>query len=164
MEEVIEQKIIYETDNFIIGVPTKPHIPREDGGHIWIRPKDKFFCDRTEFNACEAIEMMRLSMLAGEAMQRGMEQRGIQIERINYQENGNWSYLEGTKPAFHLHLYGRTKNAKSQKWGEALYFPTPTSDFYHNFTPLNDEDIQAIKDEIHRLERTEKYDISKWRM
>ncbi|MCI8759527.1 MAG: hypothetical protein HFJ34_00050 [Clostridia bacterium] len=163
MEEAIKQKIIYETNNFIIGVPIKPHIPREDGGHIWIRPK-KFFCDRTKFDVRDAIEMMRLSMIAGEAMQRGMEQRGIHIERINYQENGNWSYLEGVKPSFHLHLYGRTKNAKSQKWGEALYFPNPTSEFYHDFEPFNDEDIQVIKNEILILEKTQKYDICKWRM
>lgn len=95
-------------------------------------------------------------------MQKAMKDRGLEIERINYQENGNWSYLDGTKPTFHLHLYGRTRNAKSQKWGEALYFPNPTTSFYDDFEPFNDEDIQAIKNEISRLENTEKYIISNW--
>ena len=39
---------------------------------------------------------MRLSMLISEAMIEGMKNRGINIERINYQDNGNWAYLKGT--------------------------------------------------------------------
>ena len=45
-----------------------------------------------------------------------MKNRGINIERINYQDNGNWAYLKGTKPMFHIHLYGRTKESKVQIW------------------------------------------------
>ncbi len=33
--------IIYETQNFTIETPTKPHIDRNDGGHIIILPKVK---------------------------------------------------------------------------------------------------------------------------
>lgn len=159
----MEKVIIYEAGEFIIAVPIKPHIPREDGGHIWIRPKEKYFSDRIVFEPSHAIEVMRLTMLAGEALQKAMRSRGIEIERINYQENGNWSYLEGTKPSFHIHLYGRTRNAKSQKWGEALYFPNPKDSFYDNFEPFNDEDIEAIKNEIYQLEQTKKYDIKNWK-
>ena len=162
-EEIMKQKSFYETDNFIVAVPLKPHIPREDGGHIWIMAKEKYFNDRTEFEPQYAIEVMRLTMLLGEAMKKGMKERGIEIEIINYQENGNWSFLDGTKPVFHIHLYGRTRNAKSQKWGEALYFPNPTSSFYDNFQALNDEDIEAIKNEIYKLESAEKYDVSNWK-
>lgn len=103
-DQIMEQKIFYETDNFIVAAPLEPHIPREDGGHIWIRAKEKYFSDRTAFEPRSAIEVMRLTMLLGEAMQMGMKKRGVEIEKINYQENGNWSFLDGTKPVFHIHL------------------------------------------------------------
>lgn len=154
--------IIYETENFVGAVPIKPHIPRVDGGHIWIRAKEKYFESRTDFEPKIAIEVMRMTMLLGEAMIAGMKYRGIEIERINYQENGNWAYQEGKKPTFHIHLYGRVKNAKTQTFGEALVFPYKETGFYDNFETLNEEDIKEIKKQISTLEKTEKYDISNW--
>ena len=97
--------VIYETENFVGAVPIKPHIPRLDGGHIWIRSKEKYFESRIDFEPKMAIEAMHLTMLLSEAMVAGMKNRGIEIERINYQENGNWAYLDGVKPTFHIHLY-----------------------------------------------------------
>ena len=60
--------IIYETETFIVCVPKVPHIPREDGGHIWIRAKEKYFASRLDLRPKEAIEVMRLTMLVSEAM------------------------------------------------------------------------------------------------
>lgn len=165
MEEnkIMKDKMIYQTENFIVCVPYKTHISREDGGHIWIRAKEKYFASRLELSPAEAIEVMRLSMLISEAMIEGMKNRGINIERINYQDNGNWAYLKGTKPMFHIHLYGRTKESKVQIWGEALKFPNPDEPFYDNFTPFNDEDIEEIKKQIALLENTEKYKLENWK-
>lgn len=161
-ENKMNDKIIYETGNFVVCVPCKTHIPREDGGHIWIRSKEKYFESRAALAPSEAIEVMRLTMLIGEAMVIGMKRREIEIERINYQENGNWAYQEGTKPVFHIHLYGRTKNSRSQTWGEALVFPGPSSDFYEIFESLNDEDIKEIVTQINILEKTDKYNLLNW--
>ena len=33
------KKIIFESENFMAFCKEKPHIPREDGGHIIIKPK-----------------------------------------------------------------------------------------------------------------------------
>lgn len=60
--------LIYETQTFIVCVPKVPHIPREDGGHIWIRLKEKYFANRLDLSPKEAIEVMRLTMLVSEAM------------------------------------------------------------------------------------------------
>lgn len=165
MEEnkIMNDKIIYQTENFIVYVPYKTHISREDGGHIWIGAKEKYFASRLDLSPTEAIEVMRLAMLISEAMIEGMKNRGINIERINYQDNGNWAYLKGTKPKFHIHLYGRTKESKVQIWGEALKFPNPDDPFYDNFTPFNDEDIEEIKKQISLLENTEKYKLENWK-
>ena len=156
--------IIYEAETFIACVPKVPHISREDGGHIWIRSKEKYFASRLDLSPKEAIEVMRLTMLVSEAMIKGMKNRGIDIERINYQENGNWAYIEGTKPIFHIHLYGRTRNSKIQPFGQALNFPYKDTGFYDTFEPFNEEDIQEIQKQIQALEESKKYDITSWNL
>lgn len=153
---------IYETETFIVCVPQVPHIPREDGGHIWIRSKEKYFSSRLDLSPKEAIEVMRLTMLISEAMILGMKNRGIYIERMNYQENGNWAYVEGTKPVFHIHLYGRTRNSKTQPFGQALTFPYKDTGFYDTFESFNTEDIQEIQKQIEILKKNEKYNIINW--
>lgn len=156
------EKIIYETETFKAIVNNKPHISREDGGHIRIKSKEKNFESRFDLSPKEAKEVMRLTMLVGEAMINGMKKRGINIERINYQDNGNWAYLKGSKPSFHIHLYGRVKNCSRQPFGEALYFPNPKDEYYNNLNPLDDSDIESIRTQIKELENSEKYKLNNW--
>ncbi|MEO5564344.1 MAG: hypothetical protein ABIR18_12940, partial [Chitinophagaceae bacterium] len=80
---------IYETINFIVEAPGKPLVTRTDGGHIIITPKIALV-DRTQLSPSLAIELIYLTMLIGEAMTIAMNKRGIDIGRINYQDNGNW--------------------------------------------------------------------------
>ncbi len=103
---------------------------------------------------------MRLTMLVGEAMKKGIKD----IERINYQENGNWAYQKKEQPVFHIHLYGRTKNSQTQTWGEALVFPNKSTGFYDHFDSFNSEDIKAIKEQITILEKDEKYHLENWKI
>ena len=158
----MDENTVYQTENFMVCIPCKPHISREDGGHIIIKSREKYFANRLDLSPKEAIEVMRLTMLISEAMVNGMNNRGINIEKINYQDNGNWSFLRGTKPIFHIHLYGRTRDSKVQKWGEALKFPNPNDPFYDNFKPFNKEDVDEIKKQIVLLEKTEKYKLEAW--
>jgi diadenosine tetraphosphate (Ap4A) HIT family hydrolase len=154
-------KEIFQTNNFIVESVGKPHISREDGGHIWIVPKVKVV-DRTELEPKFAIELIRLTMIVGEAMMRGLNNRGIDVGRINYQENGNWSVFNPGGPYLHIHLYGRAKSAKVQKWGDACYFPKMDSGFYDSFEPLNNDDIEEIKKEIELNLKKEKYQDKNW--
>lgn len=162
--EPFNDNVIYETENFVVAVPKVPHIPRTDGGHLWIRAKKKYFSNRIELEPKLAIEVMRLTMLLGEAMEKGMKNRGINIERINYQENGNWAYQKGMNPEFHIHLYGRTKDSTTQTWGEALIFPNKSTGFYDKFERFNNEDIEKIKRQIDLLEKEDKYNLVNWRL
>ena len=116
-DEICNNSKIYEIDNFIAFVPNKPHVSREDGGHIVIGSTKKKYASRLDFSPSEAKEVMRITMIVSEAMINGMKKRGINIEKINYQENGNWSYLNEKEPKFHIHLYGRTKNSEIQPLG-----------------------------------------------
>lgn len=87
--KILDTKIIHETANFKVGVPVHPHVSREEGGHLWIMGK-KNFSNRYDLSPKEATEIMRLTMLIGETMITGMKSRGISIELINLQDNGNW--------------------------------------------------------------------------
>ena len=95
-------------------------------------------------------------------MEKAMKIRNINVERINYQENGNWAYQKGMNPEFHIHLYGRTKDSKTQTWGEALVFPNKSTGFYDQFERFNNEDIEELKKQINILEKKEKYNIANW--
>jgi diadenosine tetraphosphate (Ap4A) HIT family hydrolase len=78
------------------------------------RPVD----ERSKLSPFEALELTFLSIVAGKLLKR---QHGAAW--INYQENGNWQLDTGKERILHLHVYGRSKSAKSQQYGEALSFP-----------------------------------------
>jgi diadenosine tetraphosphate (Ap4A) HIT family hydrolase len=148
--------LIYETENFLVEAPEKPLVSRLDGGHVVINPKVRV-SDRTRFTPALAIELMRLTMLVGEAMEVGLNKRGIDVGRINYQDNGNWSVFQPEGPYQHYHLYGRAKSAVKQPYGHALHAPFRDTGFYDDCEPLDDGDVAAIREEIGRLENEARY-------
>ncbi len=80
--------IIYETKNFILESHEKPEIDRLEGGHVKISPK-VMVEDRSKLTSGQAKELMRFTIISGEAMKIAMKQMGVDIGRINYQDNGN---------------------------------------------------------------------------
>lgn len=145
--------LIFEARHFILRTLDQPHVSRSDGGHIVIDPRVAVE-DRTRLTREQAIELMKLTMIAGEAMKTVLARKGIDIGRINYQDNGNWRH------ELHVHLYGRARGAVLQPWGHALAFP-PTREAFRrdmgNLEPLNEDDIAELRAEIERLLATEKY-------
>ncbi|MBC7946859.1 MAG: hypothetical protein H7Y42_03190 [Chitinophagaceae bacterium] len=148
--------LIFETDHFLVEAPEQPLVTRLDGGHITITPK-KRIGDRTQLSAALANELMYLTILVGEAMTTGLNNRGIDIGRINYQDNGNWGVFKPEGPYLHYHLYGRALSAKVHKYGEACNFPFRETGFYDEFEPLNTEDINEVRKQILSLRESEKY-------
>lgn len=159
----MQDKMIFESENFTLTSVAKPHITRTDGGHIKVAPKQRF-ADRLELSPQLAVEMAWITMLGGKAMTTGLRKQGIDIGIINYQDNKNWSVFSPEGPYLHVHLYGRAKSAKIQKYGDACTFPHRETGFYDSFEPLTDEDIAAIKAEIEKLLNTDKYDKNNWHM
>ncbi len=155
--------LIYETENFIVEAVDQPLVTRTDGGHISISPKVRLV-DRTQLSPPLAIELMRLTMLVGEAMTIALNNRGIDIGRINYQDNGNWGVFTPEGPFLHIHLYGRAKSALIQKYGEACSFPQRNSGFYDTCEPLNEGDIAEIVRYIEQISRKEKFRPERWRL
>src|SRR3954468_13350517 len=142
---------VFDSTHFEIQAPERPHVCRTDGGHLIINPKVAVE-DRTHLTREQAIELVKLTMVAGEAMKTVLTRRGIEIGRINYQDNGNWRH------ELHVHLYGRARDAKVQPWGTFLQIP-PTREAFNNamgdLEPLNAEDCVALRAEIERLLATE---------
>ena len=148
--------LIHKTANFEVVAADRPHVDRRDGGHIKIVPWVRV-SDRTKLLPAQAFELMLLTMIVGEAMSSGLNQRGIDIGRINYQDNGNWGVFRAEGPHLHIHLYGRARSAIVQKFGDALHFPQRDTGFYDRFEPLNTEDVAAIRAQLQRLLCTPKY-------
>ncbi len=144
---------ILESENFDVITPEQPHVSRADGGHLIINPK-VVVEDRTHLTRALAVELMKLTLVAGEAMKTVLTRAGIEIGRINYQDNGNWRH------ELHVHLYGRAHGATIQTYGHPLSFPPTPQAFKEqmgNLQPLNAGDIAALKAEMVRLLGTEKY-------
>ncbi len=148
--------VFCETRNFTVEAKDPPHVCRTDGGHIVIRPK-KPVCHRWELDTQKSSEVMLLSMIVGQAMLYGLNKKGIPVERINFQDNGNWAIGERKGPKFHLHLYGRARNSVHQRRGEALFFPEQKTRFFEKLEPLQEGDIQEILKQIKRISKKKKY-------
>lgn len=144
--------IIYETKNFILESHERPEIDRLEGGHVKISPKISVE-DRTKLTPMQAIELMRFTIISGEAMKIAMGKIWVDIGRINYQDNGNRT------PHLHIHLYCRAKDAKMQKFGD------PIIDGHKDeYKPLNEDDIWRIKEELDKLFKLEKFSDFAWKI
>ena len=145
--------MIYEARHFVLRTLDQPHVSRSEGGHIVIDPK-VVVEDRTQLSREQAIELIKLTMVGGEAMKTVLSRKGINIGRINYQDNGNW------RAELHVHLYGRAQGATLQPFGHALAFP-PTREAFRKemgkLEALREDDIVELRAEIVRLLASGKY-------
>lgn len=147
---------IYASANFVLDTQDRPFVDRGEGGHIRLWSKIKV-SDRTKLTPEQAIEYMKLSMVAGEALTTVLGRQGIEIGIINYQEMGNWSVFKPEGVTMHTHIFGRAKTATKQKYGEAVLLPRRETGFYEGFLPLSESDIKEMRIEIDRLLATDKY-------
>ncbi len=134
---------------------------REEGGHIRIFPKRKV-TDRTKLTQQEAVDLIRLTMIVGEALQTAMNSKGINVVKINYEDLGNWAFKKNKPPVLHIHIFGRVPNAKYQVFPEAVQLPDRSTGFYDNFVALDDEDVKAIREQIEQISRRDEYSLEKW--
>ena len=153
--------LIYETTYFTVEACSKPHVSRTDGGHIIIFPKEPVG-SRWDLDQLQAKALMRLSMMTGEAMQTALNEQGIPVERINFMDCGNWAIGTRRGPRLHLHLYGRARDSVHQVHGEALHFPHKDTRFWEALEPLNEADMDLIREHLERLARKDRYSLQTW--
>ncbi len=106
----------------------------------------------------EAIDFIRISMIVGKSLYEVLPKRGINVARINYQDNGNWKLDTPEGPTFHLHFYGRARNSIEQKHGEATRMPLKEEFKKQSGKErLNEKDIKMLKEKILEVEKSEKF-------
>lgn len=147
--------VIYVTRHFTARLPRMPHVLRADGGHVFIEANDRSVSERTQLTAEQAIELVWLTMLVGQAYWDVMPSRGLDLYRLNYQDNGNWAFARGEQPVLHVHVYGRTCDERHQEYGQALHLPDVGTGFYDGFEPLTDDDVLALREHMEMLAKTE---------
>lgn len=155
---------IFQTKNFIVEAHQQPFISRTEGGHIRIKVKDQSIIERTMLAPAMAIELMRLTMVVGEALEKAMNKAGVPVVKINYQDMGNWAYKEGKIPFLHVHVFGRASDAVKQPWPESMYLPDRKTGFYDGFEPLNEDDVSLIRSEMELIFQEEKYQDKIWHL
>lgn len=120
--------LIWEDENFELVTPAIPHIPKEEGLHLVLTPKntmptawsDPVLCGKTfglAAKICQVIEKLGLAPW------------------FNLQANGNWGLLPGKSPHFHVHIYARRKG---KLWGKPLVLPEAPATFQND--PMADEE------------------------
>ncbi len=124
---------LYSTELISISVPKTPLNCQLDGGHLVVEPH-RNITDRVDCTEQEAIELMAASMLAAKAMYSVLG-----VEKVNYQEMGNWSLdtVQGAK--LHIHIFGRHEQQRYQQRGASIRFLPANhliySQVYQSFNP-----------------------------
>lgn len=135
-------------------------VDRVDGGNLVVNPPRPVW-ERSELRPDELVQWSFLIASAGRAMIDTLPQ--LEGGCVNYWEAGNWALNELAEPRgpkrapdhrrVHLHLLGRSRNAKSPawRWGESPKFP----DFADRqketgFERLTAAECNAIVGEIDR--------------
>jgi len=132
------KEILFAGVSANIVLPNRPHISPHDGGHLQVVPR-RHVSERSQLDPFESLETIFLSVIAGDSL-RSVVGAGW----INYQENGNWSVDTPTLQHLHLHVYGRTKWALKQPFGEALKFPSKESFAKMSIDRFSERQVEEI--------------------
>ena len=144
--------VIYEDKFFAVISPEFPLNCRKDGGHLILLKKETVY-DRSEMNVEESIDFMRISMMIGRAMYDVLG-----VERMNYEDLGNWGVDQPLGSHMHLHFFGRNKEQTHQIRGShMMIYPEGHKIYKGHLQPLTDEEVNTLKTEIEVISRQEKY-------
>ncbi len=136
-ESLRMSRIVYEDRYFQVVAPAAPLNCRDDGGHL-VLIKREAVTDRSDLSFEEAIDFMRISMAVGKAMYQVLG-----IERMNYEDLGNWGLDEPGGAKLHLHFFGAREDAGASGAG-AAHVPLPKGH------PIYDGHLKPIGDDEGR--------------
>jgi diadenosine tetraphosphate (Ap4A) HIT family hydrolase len=145
-------RCVYEDRYFQVVAPDFPLNCREDGGHL-VAVKKEPVTDRSDLTYQEAVAFMRISMAAGKAMYDVLG-----IERMNYEDLGNWGLDDPGGPRMHLHLFGRSREQIHQIRGHHMYlFPKDHSIYKGHLKALTEADLAGLRARLSELLDEPKY-------
>ena len=109
--------------------------------------------DRSDMTYQEAIDFMRISMIVGKAMYQVLG-----IERMNYEDLGNWGIDEPGGPKMHLHFFGRAKKQMHQIRGHHMFLYPKGHEIYRgHLKPFNEDEVDKLRQKIKEISAEEKY-------
>ena len=145
-------RLVYEDKYFQVFSPGLPLNCRDDGGHLILIKKEKV-TDRSDMTYQEAIDFMRISMAVGNAMYEVLG-----IERMNYEDLGNWGIDDPRGAKMHLHFFGRAREQTHQIRGHHMFlYPKGHRIFKGHLKSLTDEDVKKLKVKIEETLKEDKY-------
>jgi len=137
---------LFSTELVTISTPSTPLNCRLDGGHLVVEPR-RVIRDRVDCTDKEAIELMAASMLAAKAMYAVLN-----VEKVNYQEMGNWSLDNLATAKLHIHIFGRHHQQRYQQRGESIrFFPAGHSIYSDVYQPHTLEQTDALSEVMASL-------------
>jgi diadenosine tetraphosphate (Ap4A) HIT family hydrolase len=143
---------VYEDKYFMVISPEMPLNCRDDGGHLILIKKEKV-TDRSDMTYQEAIDFMRISMAVGKSM---YDVTGI--ERMNYEDLGNWGIDEPGGAKMHLHFFGRAKVQIHQIRGQHMFaYPKGHPIYEGHLKPFNEDDLRQLRSRIEEILGEPKY-------
>lgn len=148
----MEKNCVYEDKYFMVINPEFPLNCRDDGGHLILIKKEKV-SDRSDMTYQEAIDFMRISMAVGKSMYEVLD-----IERMNYEDLGNWGIDDPGGAKMHLHFMGRAKEQTHQIRGHHIFlFPKDHKIYRGHLKPLSDEQVDSLRKRIAEILTEPKY-------
>jgi len=144
--------VVYEDKYFQVISPERPLNCREDGGHLIMIKREKV-TDRSDLTLQEAIDFMRISMAVGRAMYEVLG-----VERMNYEDLGNWGIDDPGGAKMHLHFFGRAHEQTHQIRAQHLFmYPKGHKIFDGHLKPFDNADIQELTSRIESILKEPKY-------
>ena len=146
------KRVVYEDRYFQVGAPELPLNCREDGGHLVVVKKEPV-TDRSDLTYQEAIAFMRISMAAGKAMYDILG-----LERMNYEDLGNWGLDDPGGAKMHLHLFGRSQQQIHQIRGQHMFlYPKDHPIYKGHLKALTEDDLVRLRARIGEILTEPKY-------
>ena len=101
----------------------------------------------------EAIDFMRISMAVGRAMYDVLG-----IERMNYEDLGNWGVDDPGGAKMHLHFFGRSREQIHQIRGQHMFlYPKGHTIYAGHLKPFTPEDVARLKARVAEILDEPKY-------
>ena len=145
-------RCVYEDRYFQVIAPELPLNCREDGGHLVVVKREPV-TDRSDLTCEEAVAFMRISMAAGRAMYDVLG-----VERMNYEDLGNWGLDEPGGAKMHLHLFGRSYLQIHQVRGHHMFlYPKDHPIYKGHLEALSESDLIRLRERISELLTEPKY-------
>jgi diadenosine tetraphosphate (Ap4A) HIT family hydrolase len=143
---------VYDDEYFTVISPKHPLNCRDDGGHLILIKKEKV-TDRSDMTYREAVDFVRISMAVGKAMYEVLG-----IERMNYEDLGNWGVDDAGGAKMHLHFFGRAREQTHQIRGHHMFlYPKGHNIYDGHLKPLTEEDLRQLRSRIEEILTEPKY-------